>query len=452
MEINQIVANQRAFFYTHKTQSLAFRKEAIIRLEKAIKQNQDAIFEAFKKDFNKCEFDVLSTELFCVQNEIKYFKRHLKSLMRPKNARAGLTNFFSRGKIVSNPRGVVLVVSPWNYPLQLTLVPLVGAIAAGNTVVVKPSSYSPNVSVVIKKILSVFDDEFVAVVEGGREQNAQLFDCKFDFIFFTGSQNVAKVLMQKASANLTPVMLELGGKSPCIVDRDADIKLAAKRIVWGKFLNAGQTCVAPDYVWVQEQIKQKFVYEVKLQIKEQLYPDGWLSNEFPHIINQKHVERLKQLIDQEKLVFGGAVKDRLVEPTVLDGVTFDDAVMQEEIFGPIMPILTFKDFSEVEQKLSTLPKPLALYYFGDNKQNIKTVETRLQFGGGAINEVIMHLVAPGLPFGGVSESGMGAYHEKKSFEIFSYQKSVLKKGKIELGLKYPPHTKKKMKIMRFLAK
>lgn len=452
MEINQIVANQRAFFYTHKTQSLAFRKEAIIRLEKAIKQNQDAIFEAFKKDFNKCEFDVLSTELFCVQNEIKYFKRHLKALMRPKNARAGPVNFFSRGKIVSNPRGVVLVVSPWNYPLQLTLVPLVGAIAAGNTVVVKPSSYSPNVSAVIKKILSVFDDEFVAVVEGGREQNAQLFDCKFDFIFFTGSQNVAKVLMQKASANLTPVMLELGGKSPCIVDRDADIKLAAKRIVWGKFLNAGQTCVAPDYIWVQEEIKQKFVYEVKLQIKEQLYPDGWLSNEFPHIINQKHVERLKQLIDQEKLVFGGAVKDRLVEPTVLDGVTFDDAVMQEEIFGPIMPILTFKDFSEIEQKLSTLPKPLALYYFGHNKQNIKTVETRLQFGGGAINEVIMHLVAPGLPFGGVSESGMGAYHEKKSFEIFSHQKSVLKKGKIELGLKYPPHTKKKMKIMRFLAK
>lgn len=452
MEINQIVANQRAFFYTHKTQSLAFRKEALIRLEKAIKQNQDAIFEAFKKDFNKCEFDVLSTELFCVQNEIKYFKRHLKSLMRPKNARAGLVNFFSRGKIVSNPRGVVLVVSPWNYPLQLTLVPLVGAIAAGNTVVVKPSSYSPNVSAVIKKILSVFDDEFVAVVEGGREQNAQLFDCKFDFIFFTGSQNVAKVLMQKASANLTPVMLELGGKSPCIVDRDADIKLAAKRIVWGKFLNAGQTCVAPDYIWVQEEIKQKFVYEVKLQIKEQLYPDGWLSKEFPQIINQKHVERLKQLIDQEKLVFGGAVKDRLVEPTVLDGVTFDDAVMQEEIFGPIMPILTFKDFSEIEQKLSTLPKPLALYYFGHNKQNIKTVETRLQFGGGAINEVIMHLVAPGLPFGGVSESGMGAYHEKKSFEIFSHQKSVLKKGKIELGLKYPPHTKKKMKIMRFLAK
>lgn len=452
MEINEIVENQRAFFYSHKTKSLAFRKEALTRLEKSIKQNRKEILEAFKKDFNKCEFDVLSTELFYVQNEIKYFKRHLKSLMRPKKVGTGLVNFFSRGRILSNPRGVVLVVSPWNYPLQLTLVPLVGAIAAGNTAVVKPSSYSPNVSGVIKKILSVFDTNFVAVVEGGREQNAQLFDCKFDFIFFTGSQNVAKVLMQKASANLTPVLLELGGKSPCIVDCDADIKLAARRIVWGKFLNAGQTCVAPDYVWVHEDIKQKFMSEVKLQIKEQLYPDGGLSKDFPHIINDKHIERLKTLIDQEKLAFGGAVKDRLIEPTILDGVTFDDAVMQEEIFGPIMPILTFKDFAEIEQKLSTLPKPLALYYFGNNKQHINIVETKLQFGGGAINDVIMHLVAPRLPFGGVGESGMGSYHEKKSFEIFSHQKSVLKKGKIELGLKYPPHTKKKMKIMRFLAK
>ena len=274
MEINQIVANQRAFFYSHKTQSLAFRKEVLYKLEKSIKQHQQDILDAFKKDFNKCEFDVLSTEVFCVKNEIKYFKRHLGSLMRPKKVGTGFVNFFSRGRIVSNPRGVVLVVSPWNYPLQLTLVPLIGAIAAGNAVVVKPSSYSPNVSHVIKQILSVFDENYVAVIEGGRGQNAQLFEQKFDFIFFTGSQNVAKVLMQKASENLTPMLLELGGKSPCIVDDDADLKLAARRIVWGKFLNAGQTCVAPDYVWVHEDIKQKFLYEVKLQIKEQLYPDG----------------------------------------------------------------------------------------------------------------------------------------------------------------------------------
>lgn len=452
MEINQIVANQKAFFYSHKTQSLAFRKEVLYKLEKSIKQHQQDILDAFKKDFNKCEFDVLSTEVFCVKNEIKYFKRHLGSLMRPKKVGTGFVNFFSRGRIVSNPRGVVLVVSPWNYPLQLTLVPLIGAIAAGNAVVVKPSSYSPNVSHVIKQILSVFDENYVAVIEGGREQNAQLFEQKFDFIFFTGSQNVAKVLMQKASENLTPMLLELGGKSPCIVDDDADLKLAARRIVWGKFLNAGQTCVAPDYVWVHEDIKQKFLYEVKLQIKEQLYPDGGLDKEFPHIINDKHIERLKKLVDKEKLVFGGAVKEKLIEPTILDNVTFDDLVMQEEIFGPIMPILTFKNFSEVQQKLSTLPKPLALYYFGNNKQHIDIVETKLQFGGGAINDVIMHLVAPRLPFGGVGESGMGSYHEKKSFEIFSHQKSMLKKGKFELGLKYPPHTKKKMKIMRFLAK
>ena len=452
MEINQIVANQRAFFNTHKTQSLAFRKEMLTKLEKSIQDNLNGILDAFKKDFNKCEFDVLSTELFCVKNEIKYFKNNLRKLMRPKRAGTGLVNFFSRGKIVSNPLGVVLIVSPWNYPLQLSLVPLVGAIAAGNTVVIKPSSYSANVSHIIKKILSVFDQNYVAVVEGGREQNAQLFDQKFDFIFFTGSQSVAKVLMEKASANLTPVLLELGGKSPCVVDIDADIKLAAKRIVWGKFLNAGQTCVAPDYIWVHEDIKQKFIYEAKLQIKQQLYPDGGLSEEFPHIINDKHVERLKKLIDKEKLVFGGAVKNRLVEPTILDNVTFEDEVMQQEIFGPIMPILTFKDFAEIEKKLSTLPKPLAFYYFGNNKDNINIIENELQFGGGAINDVIMHLVAPHLPFGGVGESGIGAYHQKQSFEIFSHKKSVLKKSKIEIGLKYPPHGKKCMKIMRFLSK
>lgn len=452
MEINQIVQNQRMFFYTNQTHSLAFRKDMLSRLEKSIKQNHNEILDAFKKDFNKCEFDVLSTELFCVKNEIRFFKKHLASLMHPKKVGAGLVNFFSQGRIISSPRGVVLVVSPWNYPLQLTLVPLVGAIAAGNTVVVKPSSYSPNVSHVIKKILSVFDQNYVAVVEGGREQNAQLFEQKFDFIFFTGSQNVAKILMQKAGQNLTPVLLELGGKSPCIVDCDADISLAARRIVWGKFLNAGQTCVAPDYVWVHENIKQKFLSEVKLQIKQQLYPNGGLDKEFPHIINDKHVERLKKLVDKEKLVFGGAVKDRLIEPTILDDVAFDDPVMQEEIFGPIMPILTFKDFSEVQQKLSNLPKPLALYYFGNNKHHIDIVQTNLQFGGGAINDVIMHLVSSRLPFGGVGESGMGSYHGKKSFEIFSHQKSVLKKGRIELAFKYPPHTKKQIKLMRFLTK
>lgn len=452
MEINQIIKNQKEFFNSNKTLSFSFRKDMLEELEKSIKQNRQDILDAFKKDFNKCEFDVLSTELFCVQNELKYFKRNLKKLMRPKRASGGIVNFPSRGKIVSNPMGVVLVVSPWNYPFQLSLSPLIGAIAAGNTVVLKPSSYSPNVSHVLSKILSVFDDKYIAVVEGGREQNAQLFECMFDFIFFTGSQNVAKVLMEKASKNLTPVLLELGGKSPCIVDEDADIKLAAKRIVWGKFLNAGQTCVAPDYIIVHESIKQKFLYEVKQQIKSQLYPEGGLSKNFPFIISQKHVDRLTNLIDKEKLVLGGAIKGRLVEPTILDNVTFEDEVMQEEIFGPIMPILTFKNFSEIEQKLKILPRPLALYYFGKNKQHIDTVENKLLFGGGAINDVIMHLVSHKLPFGGVGESGMGAYHGKKSFEIFSHQKSLLKKGKFELDLKYPPHTKNRTKIIRFITK
>lgn len=452
MEINQIVANQKKYFNSNSTLPLAFRKQMLEKLEKSIKQNRQDILDAFKKDFNKCEFDVLSTELFCVQNEIKFFKHNLKKLMRPKRVRGGIVNFPSSGKIIPNPLGVVLVVSPWNYPLQLSLSPLVGAIAAGNTVVLKPSSYSPNVSHVLKQILSVFDEKFVAVVEGGREQNAQLFDCKFDFIFFTGSQNVAKVLMEKASKNLTPVLLELGGKSPCIVDESADIKLAAKRIVWGKFLNAGQTCVAPDYILVHQNIKQKFLYEVKQQIKSQLYPDGGLSNDFPHIISQKHVERLTKLVDKEKLAFGGAIKGRLVEPTILDGVTYDDDVMQEEIFGPIMPILTFHDFSEIVQKLTSLPHPLALYYFGNNKEHIKIVENNIAFGGGAINDVIMHLVSHRLPFGGVGESGMGSYHGKKSFEIFSHQKSMLKKRKLELDLKYPPHTKSRTKILNFLTK
>lgn len=451
--IKNIVDSQRQFFLKGETLSYSFRIKALKTLRKSLIDNKQLIYKAFIDDFNKSEFDVLTTEFGMAIEEIDFMVKNLKSLMKPKKVKTSLFNFPSKGRIYSEPYGVSLIIAPWNYPLQLSIAPLAGSIAAGNTIILKPSSYANNVSNALEKVLSVFDKEYISVILGGRNEITALLDQQFDYIFFTGSPTVGKIVMEKASKHLTPVSLELGGKSPTIVDEDANIELAAKRITWGKFLNAGQTCVAPDYILVHKSIHDSFVKKVNEYIAKYYYDQsGTINSDFPFIINNKHFERLKLLIDENKKICGKISKERLIEPTVLDNVTFDDDVMKEEIFGPIMPIIEFDNLELLINKLKLLPKPLALYYFGNNKKNIEKVLNNVSSGGACINEVVMHLTNEELPFGGVGNSGMGSYHGKKSFETFSHQKSVLIKGKNEINIKYPPANEKKIKLVEKIMK
>ncbi len=447
METKQLVEEQRKLFLSGVTKGIDYRKNALKLLKQSIVSNMQEMIDAFKIDYNKCSFDVISTEVALVIGEIDYMLKHLRFLAKPKKVKTSLVNLVSHGYIYQEPYGVALIVAPWNYPIQLALSPLVGAIAAGNTAVVKPSNYCPNVSLVIKKILSVFEDNYVAVVMGGREQNAELFDQRFDFAFFTGGVGVGKLLLEKMSTNLTPTVLELGGKSPCIIDEDCDIDLAAKRSVWGKYLNAGQTCVAPDYFYVHKNIKTQFIDKCKEYIDKFYYIDGKITPNFPYIINDKHIARLQGLLS-DKVIYGGKVSGRLLEPTIMDNVTRADAIMQEEIFGPIMPIMEFEDITQVVEDIVAQEKPLALYYFGKSKDIAEYVINTCSFGGGCINDTIMHLTEENLPFGGVGNSGMSSYHGKKSFEVFSHAKSVLKKGKLELSIKYPPYSSKKENFIK----
>jgi len=450
--IQDIVKNQREYYLSGETLNIDFRLAQLKKLRLSLLQNQQDVYDAFMADYNKCEFDVVSTELGLVISEIDYMLAHLKKLVKPRKVRSNLINFPSRGLLVSEPYGVALIMSPWNYPLQLALAPLVGAIAGGNTAIVKPGNYAPEVSKVIKKILSVFDEKYVTAVLGGRDENVELLDQRFDIIFFTGGTVVGKLVMEKAAKNLTPVILELGGKSPCIVDNDADIELAAKRVAWGKYLNAGQTCVAPDYVLVHKDVKDEFTKRLILWIEKYYYSDGKITKNFTNIINDKHLERLNGLIDKNKVVYGGGQSGRLLEPVVMTDVKREDAVMGEEIFGPILPMLIFDDFDAEIDTLKRLEKPLALYYFGSNKAHIEKITKEVSFGGGCINDVIMHLTSETLPFGGVGFSGTGSYHGKKSYETFTHQKSVLIKGKAEINLKYPPYGDKKLKFIKTFMK
>lgn len=444
----EIIEKQRKYFNTHETYDISFRILQLKRLRLQIKAYYSQILTAFKQDLNKEEFDVVSTEIGPVMNEINYMIKHLKSLARPKKVRTSLLNFGSKGYVIQEPYGVVLVASPWNYPLQLALSPLAGAIAGGNTCIVKPSRSTPNISNVIKKILSVFDESYVYVITKEKEIE-QIFTSKFDFIFYTGSYSKAQQLVSSQASNLTPMVLELGGKSPCIVDKDAEIDISAKRIVWAKFLNAGQTCVAPDYVLVHKEVKEQFLESVSKYIQKFYYTDGELNDNFVKVINKTAIERLKGYITDDNLYLGGKVVGDRLEPTVLTNITRQDAIMQEEIFGPIMPILEFDDLDSELDTINNLDHPLALYYFGKLKENVYKVKTFTQFGGGCINECVMHLIEEKLPFGGVGKSGLGAYHGKQSFYAFTRQKSVLQKpAKFELNLKYPPETKLKMKIAK----
>lgn len=453
--IKTIVDNQRKYYLKGLTRPYQVRKENLLKLEKVILANEQNIYDAFLKDFNKCEFDVVATELSLVIHEIHYVLKNLKRLMKPKKIFSNLLNFPSRGYIFKEPYGVSLVMAPWNYPLQLSLLPVVASLASGNTVVLKPSDYAKHVAKVLKVIADEFPPELFSVVLGGRNENQTLLDQKFDFIFFTGGSTVGRVVLEKASVHLTPVVLELGGKSPCLVLEDADIEIAAKRITWGKYLNCGQTCVAPDHIYVHESVKEKFIIAVQKYIKQFYYDEsGNLINEYPQVINEKHLERLQGLISKEKLVYGGKVdfEKRNIEPTILDNVTYEDAIMSEEIFGPIMPILPFKSVDDIIEIFKRQDKPLAFYVFTKNTKLAKEIMQKVSFGGGAINDTIMHLTHDKLPFGGVGLSGMGSYHGEKSFSTFSHEKSVLAKKSAELPIKYPPITKNKLSFMKWFFK
>lgn len=442
-DIEDIVENQKRFFNTGVTLPVEYRIQALKRLYRTIKLHEDDISRALKEDLGKSRLEGFFCETGLVLSEISYMIRHVRGYAREHTVYSPITQFVSRSFVKPSPYGCTLIMSPWNYPLLLTIDPLVDAIAAGNTAVVKPSAYSPATSDVIAKIIGeCFKTEYVACVTGGRKENSALLDQKFDLIFFTGSQAVGKEVLRHAAENLTPSVLELGGKSPCIIDSSAKLKLAARRFVFAKFLNCGQTCVAPDYVLCHESVKDDFIGELKREIIRQFGSDPLNNEDYGKIINKKHFDRLMGLIDREKVVCGGTSDEaRLkIAPTVMDGVTYDDAVMQEEIFGPIVPVMTFKSYKDIYADLASRPKPLALYIFAEDRRRIKEVTERVSYGGGCINDAVVHLATSEMGFGGVGESGMGAYHGRTGFDTFSHKKSILdKKTFIDMPMRYQPY-------------
>ena len=445
MNIEELLNWQRAFFRSGATLSVDFRLEHLKKLYRAVQKYESEIGRALCSDLGKSDFEGFMCETGLVLSELHYMIRHTRSFTRERRVHTPLAQFASGSFRKPSPYGNTLIMSPWNYPFLLTLDPLADAIAAGNTAIVKPSAYSPATSALIRKIIEeCFPPEYVAVVTGGREENRALLEQKFDFVFFTGSQSVGKEVLRHTAETLTPAVLELGGKSPCIVDSTAKIQLAAKRIVFGKLINCGQTCVAPDYILCQRSVKDQLVQELCRQIKLQ-YGEAPLSNpDYGRIINEKHFDRICGLIDREKTVLGGKTNRETlqIEPTVMDNVSWHDPVMQQEIFGPILPVLTFDTFEELYSLLTERPKPLALYLFSEDKERMKEVSQRCSYGGGCMNDTLIHLATSEMGFGGVGESGMGAYHGRDGFNAFSHTKSIVeKKTWIDLPIRYQPYNK-----------
>lgn len=444
-QIKSLLEKQRKYYKSGATIPVEFRIKQLKKLYATVKKYQTEINDALKSDLGKSHFEGFMCESGLVLSEISYMIRHTKRFAKRKTVYTPITNFASHSFKQPVPYGNTLIMSPWNYPFLLTIDPLVDSIAAGNTAIVKPSAYSPATSKIIEKIITeCFAPEYVSVVTGGRAENTALLEQKFDFVFFTGSQAVGKEVLRHTAEHLTPAVLELGGKSPCIVDKSANIKLAAKRIVFGKYLNCGQTCVAPDYILCESSIKAEFIAEVVMQIKKQYGEKPLENKDYGKIINEKHFERLSTLIDRSKVVIGGETnsKTNQIAPTVMDNVTENDAVMGEEIFGPIMPVLTFDNFDKMVEELKDKDKPLALYLFSSNKKHINRVTKELSYGGGCINDVVVHLATSEMGFGGVGESGMGSYHGKDGFDTFSHYKSVMdKKTWLDLPMRYQPYNK-----------
>lgn len=446
IQIQSLLKQQKTYYKSGATLPVDFRIQQLKKLYAAIKKYETEVNDALAADLGKSHYEGFMCESGLVLSEISYMIRRTKKFARKKTVYTPLAQFASHSYKQPVPYGNTLIMSPWNYPFLLTLDPLADAIAAGNTAIIKPSAYSPATGAIIEKIIKeCFAPEYVAVVRGGRAENAALLEQKFDFVFFTGSQAVGKEVLRHTAEHLTPAVLELGGKSPCIVDATANIRLAAKRIVFGKYLNCGQTCVAPDYILCERSVKDIFVEEVVKQIRLQ-YGENPLENQnYGKIINEKHFERLVSLIDPKKVVTGGNYNSKTcqIAPTVLDQVTYEDAVMGEEIFGPIMPILTFDKFDTVVDELKDKAKPLALYLFSSRKEHIKRVTEELSYGGGCINDVVIHLATSEMGFGGVGESGMGSYHGKEGFDTFSHYKSIVdKKTWMDLPMRYQPYKNK----------
>lgn len=456
VEIKNLVEHQRQFFYSNISLDVNYRIRALQKLKITILKYEDKIHAALKEDLGKSAFESYMCEVGMVLDELSYMIRHTKSFSRNRRVKTPIAQFHAKSFQKVSPYGVVLIISPWNYPFLLTMGPLIDALSAGNTAIIKPSAYSPHTSCVIKELLEeCFSEEYVSVILGGREENNCLLQQKFDYIFFTGSKNVGKEVLRMAAPHLTPVTLELGGKSPCIVEKSANIKLAAKRIVFGKYLNCGQTCVAPDYIYCDASIKNELAEELKKQILLQ-FGFAPLSNPaYGKIVNKKHFDRLCGLLDPDKILYGGKTDENTlkIEPTVMENVIFDDAVMQEEIFGPILPIVTYDSLDEAITKVNSMEHPLALYLFTSDKISAKKVASECQFGGGCINDTIIHLATHEMGFGGFGESGMGAYHGKTGFDTFSHYKSIVdKKTWIDLPMRYQPYNRLNEKLIKMFLK
>src|SRR5690625_1076473 len=439
--MKNLLEKQKQFFYKGKTMTYEFRKKQLELLNDMFKTYENDMYEALKKDLNKSEHEALTTELGILFKEVSFAIKHLKEWMEDEPVDAPLTHKGTKNYLIYEPYGNVLVIAPWNYPIQLAFAPVIGAIAAGNTVVLKPSELAPHTSAIMRRMVeTTFAPEYFAVVEGDKEVSEQLLEQRFDYIFFTGSTAVGRIIMRKASEHLIPITLELGGKSPAIIDKNCHIKHTAKRIIWGKLTNAGQTCVAPDYVYIHESVKNKMVKAMIKQIRS-LYSKKPLENDqYVKIVNEGHFNRLVRLLENGSILHGGKYdrKTLKIEPTIIDGLTWDDPIMQEEIFGPIMPIFTFNKLSEVVSVVRENEKPLALYYFGKSEKREQEILQTLSFGGACVNDTLYHLANPNLPFGGVGYSGKGAYHGKYSFETFSHRKSVMKQTTLfDFPVRYP---------------
>jgi len=453
--IQAIVNSQKEFFKTGKTKNIDYRKQLLKQLQSELIKQENLITQALYNDFKKPEFESVISETAIVLQDLKRTIKKMDNWAKPKRIFPSLLNFPSSDYLYSEPYGTVLIIAPWNYPYQLALAPLIGAVAAGNTVVLKPSELTPNTSALLSKIIkTIFPPEFVTVVEGGVETSTQLLNQVWDYIFFTGSVGVGKIVAKAAAPNLTPITLELGGKNPCIIDKTANVKLAAKRIVWGKFINAGQTCIAPDYLLIDSTIKKKFYKVLEDEIISAYTKNPEQSADFARIINKKNFNRLSEMLVNENFIIGGEINDEdlYISPTIIDEPSLDSKVMEDEIFGPILPVISFKNLDEIDLIIHKYSKPLSLYVFSTNSAKAKQLIKQFSFGGGCINDTVIHFANHRLPFGGVGNSGIGAYHGKFTFDTFSHKKAIVKKGNwIDIPLRYAPY-KGKLKQLKSLLK
>ena len=453
----KLLNNQRKYLSDKGTIDVNTRIENLKKLKKNIKKYEIDIIEALNKDLGKHEFEAYSNEVGFVYSSIEHTIKNIKNWMKPKKVKNDAAQLPGKSYIYKSHYGSVLIIGPYNYPFQLLIEPLIGAIGGGNTVILKPSEYATNIEYIVEKIIKeTFDEKYIAVVKGDYTVNSQLLDLQFNYIFFTGSVNVGKIVMEKASKHLTPVTLELGGKSPVIVDNSANLKISAKRIMWGKLINAGQTCVAPDYVLAHEDIYDDLVKEFIKVIKEFYGEDIKNNKEFGRIVNDKHMNRLKNILehDKNKIVYGGEIdfKNRFISPTILKDVDLNDKVMSEELFGPILPVIKYKNIEDIKYYISKHKNPLALYVFSENKAFSEDVITRFSFGGGCVNDTISHVASNYLPFGGIGSSGMGSYHGKSSFDTFTHTKAIVKKNtKLDINLVFPPY-KNKINLIKKIMK